>query len=118
MTRDDERDQPTGGARSAPADSDVAIEDLREPLEPVDGKTPAKRLIVAIAYKHGVRQSEIAEWFDIERETIYNWVTRHDKEDLASVVPDEQRPGRPEALGRTPRRVSRSAPRAAGGNRL
>lgn len=78
--------------------ADTSVVDLREALESVDEKTPALRLIAAIAYKHGVTQSELAEWFDVERKTIYNWLTRLDERDVHRAVHDEDRAGRPRKL--------------------
>jgi len=42
----------------------------------VEGKKQTERLIAAIAYKNGVTQDELAEWYDVHRKTIYNWLKR------------------------------------------
>ena len=77
---------------------ELSVEQLRAALERTSEKTPAKRLIAAIAYKNGVTQSELAEWFDVERKTIYNWFSRLESENLDTAVRDAQRPGRPRKL--------------------
>lgn len=78
--------------------ADITVEDLRRALEAVDGKTPAQRLIAAIAYKNGITQTELADWFGVERKTIYNWLARLEEGDLAASARDESRPGRPRKL--------------------
>lgn len=77
---------------------DVTGDDLRQLLDDVEGKTPALRLVAAIAYLNGVPQSELADWLGVERKTIYNWLTRLDRQELAEAVRDEERPGRPRKL--------------------
>lgn len=78
--------------------TDVTIEELQQALESVEEKTPTLRLIAAIAYKNGVTQSKLAEWFDVQRKTIYNWLTRFDEQDLNLAIRDKHRPGRPRKL--------------------
>lgn len=78
---------------------DITVEELHESLKRTEGKKPTLRLIAAIAYLHGITQSELAEWFDVERKTIYNWLTRLEAENLDEAVQDEKRPGRPRKLG-------------------
>ena len=73
---------------------DVTIEELQEALDEVDKKTPAKRLTAAIAYKDGIDQETLAEWFDVERKTIYNWLTRLENEAPADAAVDDHRSGR------------------------
>ena len=77
---------------------DITVEELQEALDRTDEKKPAQRLIAAIAYKNGITQSELAEWFDVERKTIYNWLTRLEEKDLDAAVKDEKRSGRPRKL--------------------
>lgn len=77
----------------------VSVEDLRVALESVDRKKPAVRLVAAIAYKQGVTQTELSDWLDVERKTIYNWLQRlEDARDLVSAATDDPRPGRPRKL--------------------
>lgn len=72
----------------------TTIEELQEALAAVEGKRPKKRLIAAIAYKSGVSQSELAEWFGVERKTIYNWLTRLESQSLNRADKDYRRTGR------------------------
>jgi len=78
--------------------TDITVDDLQRALDSTDEKTPALRLVAAIAYKNGITQSELAEWFDVERKTIYNWLTRLEERDLDDAIRDEQRAGRPRKL--------------------
>lgn len=78
---------------------DVSVEELHEALDRVEGKNPTQRLLAAIAYKNGVTQTELAEWHDVERRTIYNWLERLDTDGSpADAVTDAQRPGRTRKL--------------------
>ena len=78
--------------------TDISVDDLQQALEATDEKTPALRLVAAIAYKKGISQSELSEWFDVERKTIYNWLTRLEEQDLDDAIRDEHRAGRPRKL--------------------
>jgi transposase len=82
--------------------ADVPAERLRAALGEVEGKVPTQRLMVALAAKHGVSQTNLAEWYGIERKTVYNWLTRFESaNDVASLVAaakDDPRPGRPRKL--------------------
>lgn len=40
----------------------------------VEGKTPTQRLLAAIAYKHSVTQTELADGYDVEGRTIHSWL--------------------------------------------
>ena len=61
----------------------------------VDGKKPIRRLLAAIAYKNGVTQTELAEWYGLQRRTIYSWLTRLDTDEpLEQAVTDVHRSGR------------------------
>ncbi len=77
----------------------VSLEELQRALEAVDGKKPTQRLMVAIAYKNGVSQTELAEWYDVQRRTIYSWLKRLEQEPLEQAVYDDTRSGRPRKLG-------------------
>lgn len=81
-----------------PTLAETSVEELRSALEAVEGKKPALRLVAAVAYKHGVTQSTLAEWFGVERKTIYNWLSRLEEGDLTEAVRDDVRPGRPSKL--------------------
>lgn len=83
---------------------DLTTDDLRDALDRVDGKTPALRLVAAIAYESGVSQTELADWFGVERKTIYNWLRRFDEAPPAEAARDADRPGRPTKLTSEQRR--------------
>ncbi|GAB7018778.1 hypothetical protein JCM18750_16390 [Halostagnicola bangensis] len=78
--------------------NELSLEDLQEALEEVEGKKPTMRLLAAIAYKNGVTQTELAEWYDVERRTIYSWLKRLESESLTQAVIDADRSGRPRKL--------------------
>lgn len=80
--------------------SDVSTDELRAALAAVDAKTPAQRLTAAIAHKNGVTQTELAEWFGVQRKTVYNWLARFDDcpGSLADAARDADRSGRPRRL--------------------
>jgi len=77
---------------------DVSVADLRAALDEVSGKKPTERLVAAIAYKNGVSQTELADWYGVERRTIYSWLTRLESGSLVEAARDERRPGRPRKL--------------------
>jgi transposase len=95
-----------------------SAEDLRRALAGVDEATPAVRIVAGIAYKHGVTQTELARWFDVERKTIYNWLTRLESGDIERAVTDRERGGRPHKLDEqelaTIERTLQEPPTAAG----
>jgi transposase len=81
---------------------EIPVEDLQEALDNVDGNKPTQRLLAAIAYKNGVTQTELAEWHDTGRRTIYSWLMRFDTDEpLEQAVSDAQRPGRKRKLTQT-----------------
>lgn len=98
--------------------ADITLEDLQGALERVDGSKPTLRLAAAVAYKNGVSQTEIGEWYGVQRRTVYNWLERLDAEALEEAVTDDHRSGRPRKLDddqlRTFRRTVREPPSAAG----
>ena len=59
--------------------------------------------MVAIAYKQGVSQTDLAEWYGISRKTIYNWLRRFEEEPVRDAARDKDRPGRPPKLDREKR---------------
>lgn len=77
---------------------EISIEDLQHALDEVEGKKPTKRLLAAIAYKNGISQTELAEWYGVQRRTIYNWLMRLEREPLAQAVQDDHRSGRPRKI--------------------
>lgn len=77
----------------------ISTEALRDALTMVEHKRPTQRLMIAIAYKQGITQTELAEWYDIERKTVYNWLTRFEgADDLVTAARDRHRSGRPRKL--------------------
>ena len=79
--------------------SGITVEELQDALDNVDGKKPTQRLLAAIAYKNGVTQTELAEWYDVQRRTIYSWLKRLDTdESLEQAVSDAKRTGRKRKL--------------------
>ena len=89
---------------------EVTAGDLRSALDGVEDATPAVRLVAAIAYKHGVSQTALAEWLGVERKTVYNWLTRLEGgKSLVDAARDDRRPGRPRKLAPDQQRVLEEA---------
>lgn len=110
-------DQPENRARPR----NVSVEELRQYLTDVEGKTATQRIMVGINHKEGVPQTELADWYDVSRTTIHNWLNRLerlDEEPLEEVIYDEERPGRPSKLNASQKRqleeVLNKPPAAAG----
>jgi len=81
---------------------ETSVKELQDALDNVDGKKPTQRLSAAIAYKNGVSQTELAEWYDVQRRTIYSWLKRLDTdESLEQTVSDDKRTGRKRKLSET-----------------
>lgn len=81
---------------------EISIEELQDVLDSVDRKKPTKRLLAAIAYKNGVSQTELAEWYDVQRRTIYSWLKRLDtNKSLEQAVSDNKRTGRKRKLSKS-----------------
>jgi transposase len=78
---------------------EISVEELQDALDNVEGNKPTQRLLAAIAYKNGVTQTELAEWYDVQRRTIYSWLKRFDTdESLEQAVTDAHRSGRKRKL--------------------
>ncbi|QLH82053.1 IS630 family transposase [Halosimplex pelagicum] len=78
---------------------EISVEELQNALDNVEGNKPTQRLLAAIAYKNGVTQSELAEWHDTGRRTIYSWLMRLDTDEpLEQAVSDAHRSGRKRKL--------------------
>ncbi len=78
---------------------ELSVEELQYALDNVDGKKPTQRLLAAVAYKNGVTQTELSEWYGVERRTIYSWLKRLDTdESLEQAVSDAHRSGRKRKL--------------------
>ncbi len=77
----------------------ISVEELQDALGNVEGKKPTQRLLAAIAYKNGLTQTELAEWYGVQRRTIYSWLKRLDTdESLEQAVTDVHRSGRKRKL--------------------
>jgi transposase len=76
----------------------ISVEDLHQALDEVEGKQPTLRLTAAIAYKNGVSQTDLAEWYGVQRRTIYSWLKRLEQEPFAEAARDDHRSGRPRKL--------------------
>jgi transposase len=59
----------------------ISVKELQDALDNVEGSKPTQRLLAAIAYKNGVTQTELAEWHDTGRRTIYSWLKRLDTDE-------------------------------------
>ncbi len=77
---------------------DITLRELHDALERVEGKKPTQRVLAAIAYKRGISQTELAEWHNVQRKTIYSWLCRLDPDSIAQSATDAYRPGRPRKL--------------------
>ena len=74
---------------------EISIDELHDDLDSVEEKKPTQRIMAAIAYKNGVSQTELADWFNTGRRTIYNWLNRFDTDEpIVDAVSDRQRSGR------------------------
>lgn len=96
-----EMSQGQSDVRSDVRPKNVSVEHLRSCLTEVEGKTATKRIMVGINHKEGVAQTELADWYDVSRTTIHNWLNRLERlaeEPLEDVVYDEERSGRPSKL--------------------
>ena len=80
----------------------ISLDELQQALKNVEEKAPTKRLMIAIAYKNGINQTELAEWYDVERRTIYNWLKRLDTDGpIEEAVTDAHRAGRNRKLSKS-----------------
>ena len=76
----------------------VSMEELHEILSEVDGRTPAQRILAAIAYKQGDSKTQLAERHDVTWTTVDNWLNRFAEQPIEQAPYDEQRSGRPPKL--------------------
>jgi len=85
---------------------EISIEELQNALDRVEEKKPAERLLAAIAYKNGVTQTELAEWYGVQRRTIYSWLVRLDTdESLVQAATNNKRSGRNEKLSESKKEI-------------
>ncbi|AKH96617.1 IS630 family transposase [Halanaeroarchaeum sulfurireducens] len=79
--------------------NDISIEELQEKLASVDNDAKAvKRLMVAIAYKHGTSPADIEDMYGISKKNVYQWLDRFEERELDDALYDEPKPGRPPKL--------------------
>jgi len=79
--------------------SDISIEELQKKLAGVDDDAKAvKRLMAAIAYKHGKSPADIEETYGISKKNVYQWLDRFEERDLDDALYDKPKPGRPPKL--------------------
>ncbi len=78
---------------------EISVKELQDALDNVEKKKPTQRLLAAIAYKNGLTQTELAEWYGVQRRTIYSWLKRLDtNESLEQAVTDTHRSGRKQKI--------------------
>lgn len=99
----------------------VDLDDLHAALDAVEGKKATLRVSVGIAYVHGVSPTALAEWYDVSRATVYDWLGRLERlaeEPAVEALADADRPGRPPKLSAEQREefaaTLREPPGAAG----
>jgi len=51
---------------------EISVRELLDTLDNVDEKKPIQRLLAAMAYQNGVTNTELAEWYGVQRRTIYS----------------------------------------------
>jgi ferredoxin len=73
------------------------LSDLQGLLRGTESREATRRLMVAIAYKQGVKPGDLAEWYDLPLVTIDEWLDQFRDEPVADVVAKLERfelPGR------------------------
>jgi len=50
---------------------EISAEELQDALDNVDGTRPTQRLLAPIAHKNGVTQTELTEWYGVQRRTTW-----------------------------------------------
>jgi transposase len=89
---------------------EISVGELQNALDNVEEAKPTQRLLAAIAYQNGISQTELAEWYGVQRRTIYNWLKRLDTDEpLEEAVTDARRPGRNRKLSPSQRDAFESA---------
>lgn len=83
--------------------ADVSADALRAALGDVESAKAAKRLMVALDYKHSVSVDVLTERYGIPRSTLYYWLDRFEEGSIEDAIEDEPRPGRPPRLTETAR---------------
>lgn len=83
--------------------ADVDADELRDALDGVESAKAAKRLMVALAYKHGTPVSDLTDRYGVPRSTLYYWLDRFENHSIPDAIEDEPRPGRPPKLSESGR---------------
>lgn len=76
----------------------IPAAELRSVLGEAKSSTETMRLVVALNYKHGLAQTELAAMYGLSRKTVYNWLRRLEDQPIKQAVQDADRPGRPPKL--------------------
>lgn len=81
----------------------ITATEFRNAFNDVGDVKATKRITVAIAYKQGVSQTDLADCYGLSRKTMFNWLQRFTEDSVRPAVRDESRPGRPPKLDREER---------------
>ena len=75
----------------------VTLEELQDQLDEAESKEASQRLMVAIAYKQGLTEADIAEWYGFPEEDLTEWFEEFESKSVDEVVDEIERfemPGR------------------------
>jgi transposase len=78
----------------------ISTDEPRHALDDANDSRATKRLIVAIACKQGVSQTNLAEWHGLSCKTVYNCLQRFEEDSVRYATSDKTRPGCPPKLDR------------------
>ena len=76
----------------------IAIEELWDLLDALEGSTETQRVLAAIAHKRGDSTRELAHRHNVSQQTIRNWIARFEERPIGHAPFDEDRSGRPRKL--------------------
>jgi transposase len=77
----------------------VSTADLEASLSELCGGLEPERVVAAIIYKRGPSVPMIADWLDVQEQTVYRWFDRLEDEPIEQAIQHRPRPGRPSKLG-------------------
>lgn len=77
----------------------VSAAELESALSEICGRREPQRVVAAIIYKRGPSVPMIAEWLDVQEQTVYRWFDRLEDEPIEQAIRHRSRPGRPSKLG-------------------
>lgn len=75
----------------------ISVDELRDRLDDVESKEATQRLMVTIAYKQGVPESDIAEWYGLPADELREWFEEFESSSVDEVIDEIERfelPGR------------------------